>query len=94
MLGLLNYAPDLSDPSSGARSLWWDLREKPCSGSVRNSVEEQTWTNWLCPVTHMSSFSLADVAEKDVDEDCRELAVRALLLLERLKDKLLSRSSP
>lgn len=37
---------------------------------------------------------LADVAEKDVDEDCRELAVRALLLLERLKDKLLSSSSP
>ncbi|XP_021042071.1 telomere length regulation protein TEL2 homolog [Mus caroli] len=37
---------------------------------------------------------LADVAEKDVDEDCRELAIRALLLLERLKDKLLSSSSP
>lgn len=37
---------------------------------------------------------LADVAEKDVDEDCRELAVRALLLLEKLKDKLLSSSSP
>ncbi|XP_051023744.1 telomere length regulation protein TEL2 homolog [Acomys russatus] len=37
---------------------------------------------------------LADVAEKDADEDCRELAVRALLLLERLKDKLLSISSP
>ncbi|XP_034363378.1 telomere length regulation protein TEL2 homolog [Arvicanthis niloticus] len=36
---------------------------------------------------------LADVAEKDVDNDCRELAVRALLLLERLKDKLLSSSS-
>ncbi|XP_021107065.1 telomere length regulation protein TEL2 homolog isoform X1 [Heterocephalus glaber] len=32
---------------------------------------------------------LADVAEKDVDEDCREQAVRALLLLERLKDRLL-----
>lgn len=37
---------------------------------------------------------LADVAEKDVDQDCRELAVRALLLLERLRDKLLSISSP
>ncbi|GAB1300701.1 Telomere length regulation protein TEL2 homolog [Apodemus speciosus] len=37
---------------------------------------------------------LADVAEKDVDEDCRALAVRALLLLEKLKDKLLSSSSP
>uniref|UniRef100_A0A8D2DCU8 Telomere length regulation protein TEL2 homolog n=1 Tax=Sciurus vulgaris TaxID=55149 RepID=A0A8D2DCU8_SCIVU len=32
---------------------------------------------------------LADVAEKDVDEDCRVLAVRALLLLERLRDRLL-----
>ncbi|XP_023567402.1 telomere length regulation protein TEL2 homolog isoform X2 [Octodon degus] len=32
---------------------------------------------------------LADVAEKDVDQDCREQAVRALLLLERLKDRLL-----
>uniref|UniRef100_A0A8C9AN03 Telomere length regulation protein TEL2 homolog n=1 Tax=Prolemur simus TaxID=1328070 RepID=A0A8C9AN03_PROSS len=32
---------------------------------------------------------LADVAEKDQDEDCRVLALRALLLLERLKDKLL-----
>uniref|UniRef100_A0A8C5UR45 Telomere length regulation protein TEL2 homolog n=1 Tax=Microcebus murinus TaxID=30608 RepID=A0A8C5UR45_MICMU len=32
---------------------------------------------------------LADVAEKDPDEDCRVLAVKALLLLERLKDKLL-----
>lgn len=41
-----------------------------------------------CPL-----FLLADVAEKDVDNDCRELAVRALLLLERLKDKLLSSSS-
>lgn len=38
--------------------------------------------------------TLADVAEKDVDEDCRELAMRALLLLERLRDKLLSISSP
>ncbi|XP_069343220.1 telomere length regulation protein TEL2 homolog isoform X3 [Eulemur rufifrons] len=32
---------------------------------------------------------LADVAEKDPDEDCRVLALKALLLLERLKDKLL-----
>lgn len=37
---------------------------------------------------------LADVAEKDPDEDCRMLAVKALLLLEKLKDKLLSLSSP
>ncbi|XP_073915303.1 telomere length regulation protein TEL2 homolog isoform X1 [Castor canadensis] len=37
---------------------------------------------------------LADVAEKDADEDCRKLAVRALLLLERLKDTLLPLSSP
>ncbi|XP_069859929.1 telomere length regulation protein TEL2 homolog [Dipodomys merriami] len=37
---------------------------------------------------------LADVAEKDVDEDCRKMAVRALLLLERLKDSLLPASSP
>lgn len=53
-------------------------------------------TRW--PTTSLtSSFllpPLADVAEKDVDEDCRELAVRALLLLERLRDKLLSISSP
>lgn len=41
-----------------------------------------------------SISTLADVAERDVDEDCRELAVRSLLLLERLKDKLLSSSSP
>jgi telomere length regulation protein len=38
--------------------------------------------------------TLADVAEKDADEDCRKLAVRALLLLERLKDTLLPLSSP
>lgn len=38
--------------------------------------------------------SLADVAEKDPDEDCRMLAVKALLLLEKLKDKLLPLSSP
>ncbi|XP_062956024.1 telomere length regulation protein TEL2 homolog isoform X1 [Cynocephalus volans] len=37
---------------------------------------------------------LADVAEKDPDEDCRMLAVKALLLLERLKDKLLPASCP
>lgn len=37
---------------------------------------------------------LADVAEKDPDEDCRMLAMKALLLLEKLKDKLLSLSSP
>uniref|UniRef100_A0A2K6G5R7 Telomere length regulation protein TEL2 homolog n=1 Tax=Propithecus coquereli TaxID=379532 RepID=A0A2K6G5R7_PROCO len=37
---------------------------------------------------------LADVAEKDPDEDCRVLAVKALLLLERLKDKLLLPPSP
>ncbi|XP_058426374.1 telomere length regulation protein TEL2 homolog isoform X1 [Diceros bicornis minor] len=36
---------------------------------------------------------LADVAEKDPDEDCRMLAVKALLLLERLKDRLLPLSS-
>ncbi|KAM8778708.1 telomere length regulation protein TEL2 homolog isoform 1-T2 [Rhynchonycteris naso] len=37
---------------------------------------------------------LADVAEKDPDEDCRMLAVKALLLLEKLKDKLLPLPSP
>ncbi|XP_008068497.1 telomere length regulation protein TEL2 homolog [Carlito syrichta] len=37
---------------------------------------------------------LADVAEKDPDEDCRTLALKALLLLERLRDRLLPRSSP
>lgn len=37
---------------------------------------------------------LADVAEKDPDEDCRMLAVKALLLLEKLKDKLLLLSPP
>ncbi|XP_001915287.2 telomere length regulation protein TEL2 homolog [Equus przewalskii] len=37
---------------------------------------------------------LADVAEKDPDEDCRLLAVKALLLLEKLKDKLLPLSFP
>uniref|UniRef100_A0A8C3YPQ3 Telomere length regulation protein TEL2 homolog n=1 Tax=Catagonus wagneri TaxID=51154 RepID=A0A8C3YPQ3_9CETA len=36
---------------------------------------------------------LADVAEKDPDEDCRLLAVKALLLLEKLRDKLLPPSS-
>lgn len=35
----------------------------------------------------------ADVAEKDPDEDCRLLAVKALLLLEKLRDKLLALSS-
>lgn len=34
------------------------------------------------------------MAEKDVDEDCRLLALKALLLLERLKDKLLPLPSP
>lgn len=37
---------------------------------------------------------LADVAEKDPDEDCRMLAMKALLLLEKLKDKLLLPSPP
>lgn len=37
---------------------------------------------------------LAEVAEKDVDEDCRLLAVKSLLLLERLRDKLLPPPSP
>ncbi|XP_047636937.1 telomere length regulation protein TEL2 homolog isoform X2 [Phacochoerus africanus] len=37
---------------------------------------------------------LADVAVKDPDEDCRLLAVKALLLLEKLRDKLLALSSP
>eukprot|EP00070_Physeter_catodon_P047486 XP_028354380.1 telomere length regulation protein TEL2 homolog isoform X1 [Physeter catodon] len=37
---------------------------------------------------------LGDVAEKDPDEDCRLLAVKALLLLEKLRDKLLPLSSP
>lgn len=37
---------------------------------------------------------LADEAEKDPDEDCRVLAVKALLLLEKLKDKLLPLPSP
>uniref|UniRef100_U3FF05 Telomere length regulation protein TEL2 homolog n=1 Tax=Callithrix jacchus TaxID=9483 RepID=U3FF05_CALJA len=37
---------------------------------------------------------LADVAEKDPDEDCRTLALRALLLLQRLKNRLLPSASP
>ncbi|KAK2503441.1 hypothetical protein MC885_013262 [Smutsia gigantea] len=37
---------------------------------------------------------LAGVAEQDPDEDCRVLAMRALLLLERLKDKLLLHPEP
>lgn len=80
MFGLLTY---LTSP--GELDLWW---------LCEDSVEEQAWTHWACPVTLIPYFSLADVAEKDVDEDCRELAVRALLLLEKLKDKLLSSSSP
>lgn len=41
-----------------------------------------------------SFSSSADEAEKDPDEDCRMLAVKALLLLEKLKDKLLPLPSP
>ncbi|KAM9725610.1 telomere length regulation protein TEL2 homolog isoform 3-T5 [Dama dama] len=37
---------------------------------------------------------LADVAEQDADEDCRLLAVKALLLLEKLRDRLFPLSSP
>ncbi|XP_077618787.1 telomere length regulation protein TEL2 homolog [Crocuta crocuta] len=37
---------------------------------------------------------LADVAERDADEDCRLLAVKALLLLEKLRDRLLPLASP
>lgn len=37
---------------------------------------------------------LADVAEQDPDEDCRVLAVKALLLLQKLSDKLLSLTPP
>lgn len=37
---------------------------------------------------------LADVAEQDPDEDCRVLAVKALLLLQKLSDKLLSLAPP
>ena len=40
------------------------------------------------------SLGLADVAEQDPDEDCRVLAVKALLLLEKLKGTLLPLSSP
>ena len=36
----------------------------------------------------------ADVAEQDADEDCRLLAVKALLLLEKLRDRLLPLPSP
>lgn len=64
----------------------------PAWGSSRASLGEGLTGS----PRHSSSLlpPLADVAEKDVDEDCRELAVRALLLLERLRDKLLSISSP
>lgn len=74
----------------------------PCLGKLEGFAGRslagagEELTHW--PTTSLtSSFllpPLADVAEKDVDEDCRELAVRALLLLERLRDKLLSISSP
>ncbi|XP_045849642.1 telomere length regulation protein TEL2 homolog isoform X3 [Meles meles] len=37
---------------------------------------------------------LADVAEQDPDEDCRLLAVRALLLLEKLRDALVPPAPP
>uniref|UniRef100_A0A673V9F0 Telomere length regulation protein TEL2 homolog n=1 Tax=Suricata suricatta TaxID=37032 RepID=A0A673V9F0_SURSU len=37
---------------------------------------------------------LADVAERDSDEDCRTLAIQALLLLEKLRDRLLALAAP
>lgn len=37
---------------------------------------------------------LVDVADRDADEDCRMLAVKALLLLEKLRDRLLPLASP
>lgn len=42
----------------------------------------------------LCGFPLADVAEKDPDDDCRMLAVKALLLLEKLRDKLLPLAPP
>lgn len=70
----------------GARGLRWE--------SLAGAGEELTRWPTMSPTSSSLFPPLADVAEKDVDEDCRELAVRALLLLERLRDKLLSISSP
>nr|XP_045017533.1 telomere length regulation protein TEL2 homolog isoform X2 [Jaculus jaculus] len=44
------------------------------------------------PVLSCGSHAAADVAEKDADDGCRELAVKALLLLERIRGRLLPSS--
>ncbi|XP_033614432.1 telomere length regulation protein TEL2 homolog isoform X2 [Fukomys damarensis] len=56
--------------------------------SILLSVPAERLLGDLCDELLEARSWLADVAEKDVDEDCREQAVRALLLLERLKDRL------
>lgn len=55
---------------------------------------EEGWPAQCCDAAHASISLFADVAEKDPDKDCRLLAVKALLLLEKLRDKLLLLSSP
>lgn len=47
----------------------------------------------LCDAAAVRAL-LADVAEQDPDEDCRLLAVRALLLLEKLRDALVPPAPP
>lgn len=79
---------------------WKGLVESLCQacevgpqGEAWKTLSERTCSPVMMLVSIFIS-TLADVAEKDADEDCRKLAVRALLLLERLKDTLLPLSSP
>lgn len=65
------------------------------SGRLPWSRTGEGWLTQHCVMLPgLFSFSSADEAEKDPDEDCRMLAVKALLLLEKLKDKLLPLPSP
>ena len=89
---------DLSDAFIPGQCLGCSALDLAYSSSLPGGARGLCWEKTHWPTASLTSSSLlpplADVAENEVDEDCRELAVRALLLLERLRDKLLSISSP
>ena len=62
----------------------------PASGLLPGDVQAEPGALTL----HAFLSVFADVAEQDADEDCRLLAVKALLLLEKLRDRLLPLPSP
>lgn len=74
----------------------WAGRPGPTGACVGRPPREKTAGGWHAQPGDAAAVRalLVDVAEQDPDEDCRLLAVRALLLLEKLRHTLVPPAPP